>query len=279
MSPDERRRIVESLPSWAVDGEMAPPEGDPHRSAKFGVFDTLREHFRQIRRRIYLAADMMVYYPATPRFAPDFMAVTDVGDHERNSWIVDQEGKGLDFALEIHVAGDARKDLERNVPFYAGLGIQEYFIYDYGRQRLTGYRLREDRPRTYRLLVPQSGYYSSDVLGLQLRLEDGRIRFYSGSALVLEPSELLERANALVQRLEKRAEQREAEFLSQVEDAAKLAAESARRAEEETRRAEEEKRRAEEETRRAEEEKRRAEAAERRAAELAAELERLKRGR
>ena len=38
-------------------------------------------------------------------------------------WVVSGEGKDLDFILEVHVAGHARKDLERNVERYAWLGV------------------------------------------------------------------------------------------------------------------------------------------------------------
>src|SRR5206468_6940193 len=51
------------------------------------------------------------------------------------------EGKGLDFVLEVLHRGDRKKDLVENVERYARLRIPEYFIYDRARQQINGYRL------------------------------------------------------------------------------------------------------------------------------------------
>ena len=45
-------------------------------------------------------------------FAPDVMAVVDVETHERQTWVVAEEGKGVDFALEVLVSGNRKKDLD-----------------------------------------------------------------------------------------------------------------------------------------------------------------------
>jgi hypothetical protein len=168
-------------------------------------------------------------------------------------WVVSAEGRGLDLVVEVVVAHDPAKDLERNVEHYAGLGIPEYFVYDRRHERLHGYALMAPAARSYRRLVPQTGRYPSAVLGLELGLERGRLRFYAGTASVPETDELVARAN-------------------------QLAAEALERAEEEARRAEEEARRAEEEARRAAEEARRAAELSQRLVAAEAEIERLRRG-
>ena len=106
------------------------------------------------------------------------------------SWVVSAEGKGLDFALEIHVAGDRRKDLKRNVERFARLGIREYFLFDRGRSRLSGWRLEAGR-RGYRAILPQQGLFASEVLGLELRVEGSRLRFHHDGAPVLEADEMI----------------------------------------------------------------------------------------
>lgn len=55
--------------------------------------------------------------------------------------VVADEGKGLDWVLEVVCHGDRRKDLVENVKRYAALGIPEYFIYDVACLSATG-RLR-----------------------------------------------------------------------------------------------------------------------------------------
>lgn len=251
LSEEARKRVVASLPGEVTEAEMSPPEGDRHFQAKVKALDTLRSYFERQRRRVYLAAELPVYYPGTRRFAPDLLAVLDVDTHVRDKWVVSAEGKGLDFVLEVHVGGDRKKDAVENVTRYARLGIPEYFIYDRSRQRLLGHRLPSAEARVYVPIVPQHGGYSSVQLGLELRIEDDRLRFYAGSALLLESEELIARLEHMVEGLQQRAE------------------EEARRAEEATRRAEEEARRAEEEARARRE-------AEQRAAALQAELDRLK---
>ena len=142
------------------------------------------------------------------------------------TWVVQREGRGLDFALEIVDAGDRQKDLHRNVARYAALGIPEYFVFDIPNRRLLGWRLAPDE-RRYEHLVQQHGLFSSTTLGLELGLEGERVRFYSSGAPLPDNDDLIRRLGVAV------------------DEATARAAQEARRAEEEARRAEEEARRAE----------------------------------
>ena len=228
LSADERAEVLAALPGEVTDAEMAPPEGDRHFRAKTRTLDALRGFFARQRRRVYLAAELPIYYPSTRRFAPDLLAVLDVDDHERDRWVVSQEGKGLDWVLEVHVGGDRKKDAELAVARYAELGIPEYFLYDRGRNKLSAYRLATPDARTYTSIMPQRGFYESRVLGLDVQVEDDRLRFHAGTALVLESEELIERLERMLGKAQQRAD----------EDARRLA-EEARRREEETVRREE----------------------------------------
>ncbi len=257
MSPEERARVVAALPP-EVPLEMHPPEGDPHRKPKDRARDALEEFFRSIGRRIYVSSELATYYPGEPRFCPDILAVLDVDAHERSSWVVSDEGRGLDLVIEIHVGGDARKDFDTNVERYARLGIPEYFIFDRPQRRIVGHRLRTGGD-AYERILPQAGRFASGVLGLDLTVEAGMLRFYHGTAPLLFMDELVGKLNAMVAEL---VDARDAAL---------------RRAEEETRRAGEG--RAEEETRRAEEETRRADQLADENATLKAEIERLRRDR
>ena len=141
MTPPQRLEVVASLPNEVSIEEMAP-EGDPHRKAKEGPLDALRRFFESVGRKGYLSSELAVYYPGEKRFVPDVLAVLDVDPHDRMKWVVTAEGKALDFVLEVHVEGDKGKDHERNVAWFARLGIPEYFIFDRGRLRLKAFRLR-----------------------------------------------------------------------------------------------------------------------------------------
>jgi Uma2 family endonuclease len=258
MSEVERARVVEELPGEVTWDEMAMPEGDLHSQAKMGALQALKGYFSRQRRRVYLGSELPVYYPAERRFAPDLVVVLDAETHPRSKWVVSHEGKGLDWVLEVHVGGDRKKDAEYNVKRYARLGIPEYFIYDRARQRLYGYRLPSLEAREYVPIASERGRYVSEVLGLELQVEEGRLRFWAGSALLLEYEDLIDRMQETVEGLQQRADA----------DARQLAEEERLRQEAERRLAEE--------TQRREEETRRREELERRLAESQAELERLR---
>lgn len=259
LTPEERARVVESLPSEFPVSEASPPEGDPHFEAKVRTREVLGGFFSRIGRKVYLACELPVYYPGEPMFAPDVIAVVDVEPHSRMRWLVSAEGKGVELALEIHVAGERRKDLVRNVERFARLGIREYFLFDRGKLRLTGWRLEEGR-RSYQPIVPQHGFYPSEVLGLELQLEGERLRFFHGRAPLPESDEMIATLERMVREAEEHRseeEQLRTELEQRLVEEARLRTEEARLRIEEARLREE---------------------AERKLAEALAELERLKRG-
>jgi Uma2 family endonuclease len=273
LSTAERAAVAAALPGEVTDAEMALPEGERHFKAKTRALDALRSYFTRQRRRIYLAAEMPTYYPAEPRFAPDLFAVLDAEEVERDKWVVSAEGKGLDWVLEVHVGGDRKKDAERNVARYARLGIPEYFLYDCAQNLLAAYRLASPDARVYTQVLPNHGLYESRVLGLEVQVDQNRLRFYAGSALLLESDEFIARLQAMYDD----AQQRREEEIRRREEADRRREEAEHRRDEEMRLREEEMRLREEEMRLREEETRRREEAEQEIARLRAELERLKR--
>ncbi len=238
MTAEERQRVVDTLPNEVTDAELSPPEGDLHFRGKVDPLETLRSHFRRKQRKVYVACELPLYYPAEQRFAPDLLAVVDVEDKVRGKWLVSAEGKGLDVVMEVHVGGPRKKDAIDNLRRYARLGIPEYFIFDRNVPELLAYRLGTSG--AYVPIIPQHGRFRCERLGLDLQIEEGKLRFYDGNALLLETSELAARLEQMVDELQGR-----------------LADETRRR---------------EEETCRREEETRRREAAERRLAELEGQL-------
>lgn len=205
MSEEGRRRVVASLPSELP--RALPPEGDAHRVPKKRALEALDEFFRRQGRRVYLGSELPIYYPDEPMFAPDLIAVLDVEPHERDTWVVSHEGRGLDFVLEVHVSGERQKDLEINVERYARLGIPEYFVFLPRKRRLVGYSLPASSARSYEPIVPQGGRWCSTVLGLDLMLEEGRLRFYSGTAPLPDARELIDRLASMVDDAASRAEE------------------------------------------------------------------------
>ncbi|WP_323378825.1 Uma2 family endonuclease [Pyxidicoccus xibeiensis] len=256
MTPEEQARVVAELPDEVTDAELSPPEGDQHFLGKVRAFDTLKGHFGREGRRVYLACELPVYYPAERRFAPDLLAVVDAEPRERGKWVVSAEGKGLDFVLEVHVGGDRKKDAVRNVERYCRLGIPEYFIYDAKKQELWGYRLAKTRERKYVLIKPVKGRLVSRRLGLAVQVDDGRLRFFENDNPLPESGELIDRLQELTGKLQRRVKGRARRLKKET----RLREETEQRLAEETRIREKIERRLAEETRlRAEETRLRAE--------------------
>lgn len=214
-----------------VNTALTPPaefmsEGQPHKRAKSRSLDALGLHFKSIGRPVYLAEDLTVLYPNEKPFSPDLLAVVDVepssDEDERLSWVVAEERKGIDLALEVLHRGDRNKDLVDNVERYARVGVTEYFVYDRARQRLHGYRLTTPQSGRYQPIIPQLGHYRSGVLGLDLAIIDDKLQFLAGEATLPQSADLIRRLHSMVTNLETKASEAEA----QIEEAQARAAEA-----------------------------------------------------
>jgi Uma2 family endonuclease len=213
MTPAERESFLVKVNDSLSDPRSLMSEGRPHKKAKARALDMLGLHFKTMGRVIYLAEEMSVLYPGEEAFSPDLLAVVDVPqieDDQRMAWVVADEGKGLDFVLEVLHRGDRNKDLVENVERYAHLGIPEYFVYDRARQHVLGYRLPGPLAKRYQRIVPQGGRYSSTVLGLDLMIQGDSLRFFVGMSELFGSEDLIGRLTGMVQNLEAKAEDAEA---------------------------------------------------------------------
>ncbi len=124
---------------------------------------------------------MLLYYeegnPAAC-VAPDVFVVQGVAKHERRIYKLWEEGQPPAVVFEITSRSTRLEDLGTKRALYAMLGVREYFLYDplgeYLRPPLQGYRLQEGEYQR----MPSLGHegLASQVLGLELRLEDSRLR-------------------------------------------------------------------------------------------------------
>lgn len=215
MTPEERDRFLVDANEASSDPRNTMGEGRPHKKVKTRALDMLGLHFKAMGRVVYLAEEMTVAYPGEQVFTPDILAVVGVEepeDDERLAWVVADEGRGLDLVIEVLHRGDRDKDLVDNVVRYARLGIPEYFVYDRAHQQLHGYRLAGHDAKRYTRIVPQLGRYASAVLGLDLALQGGRLRFFQGMAELFDTQELLGRLTGLMAEVEAKAERRQMEI-------------------------------------------------------------------
>lgn len=206
MSPAARLDFLVRANEQLTEIERTMSEGMEHKTVKDRSADTLRLHFGKQGRAIYVAADLSVAYPRESPFAPDLFAVLGVPQpayDTRLAWVVEDEGKGLDFVLEVLHHGDRQKDLVRNVTRYAQLGIHEYFVYDIGKQMIHGYRLSlGGGARRYERIIPQGGLYPSAVLDLNLSIRFGMLRFLAGISELADSAELIVQLSGMVDAME-----------------------------------------------------------------------------
>ena len=147
---------------------------------------TLRTHFQE-RADVYVAGNMFIYYEeGNPEavVAPDVFVVLGTTKRDRVSYMLWEEPKGPDFVLEITSRSTRTRDQGPKRGTYAFLGVREYFQYDpthdYLVPALQGARLVTG---SYQALLPTTLpdgtlILHSNVLGLDLRLEEGTLRFY-----------------------------------------------------------------------------------------------------
>jgi Uma2 family endonuclease len=171
-------------------------ETDVHIDALIYLREALRDYFRDVPQ-IYVAGNMFLYYEEgnpTACVAPDVFVVQGVGKHARRTYRLWEEGQPPAVVFEVTSRGTRLEDLGTKRAVYAMLGVQEYFVYDplgeYLRPPLQGYRLHEGE---YQRMPPagEEGV-SSPVLGLELRVEAGRLRVIDSATgePLLTPAEL-----------------------------------------------------------------------------------------
>ena len=190
----------------------------------------LRTHF-QDRADVYVAGNMFIYYEeGNPEavVAPDVFVVLGAAKRDRASYMLWQEPKGPDVVLEITSRSTRTKDQGPKRGTYAFLGVREYFQYDpthdYLVPALQGAHLVAGTYQAMLSTTLPDGtlVLHSDVLGLDLCLEDGTLRFYDP----VTETKLLSHAEMEQARREAEQARREAEERAVREEAARQAAEA-----------------------------------------------------
>jgi Uma2 family endonuclease len=174
-------------------------ETDIHIDCLIDLREALKDFFRH-DPHVYVAGNLFVYYQegdARKQVAPDVLVVKGVEKKRRRYYQIWKEGKAPDVVIEITSESTRWEDTDFKRKLYQRLGIKEYYLYDpsgdYLKERFAGYRLVGNRYVSVRL--PKGGdRVHSDVLGLDLVLESGRLRFYDPQRkrFLLTPSEAAE---------------------------------------------------------------------------------------
>ena len=161
-------------------------ETDFQRIPLWYANDALARHFRD-RSDVYVSANMFVYFEeGNPKavVAPDVFVVLGASDHKRRSYKVWEEPKGPDFVLEITSDSTRRSDQGPKRRVYEALGVREYWLFDptgdWLVPPLQGLRLVAGRYVRLPSWTSPEGSLSgrSEVLGLDLRAAEGRLRLH-----------------------------------------------------------------------------------------------------
>ncbi|MEH2299567.1 MAG: Uma2 family endonuclease [Nostoc sp.] len=163
-------------------------EGDIQCSYLTYARNALRIYF-QNRPNVYVAGNLFIYYEkGYPEsvVAPDVFVVFGVENRDRRSYKTwEEQNKTPEFVLEITSKTTRSKDQGAKKGIYAFLGVREYFQYDptgdYLNPQLQGLHLVEGNyfPVATNTLPDGTVSLPSEVLGLELRLEAGKLRFYN----------------------------------------------------------------------------------------------------
>jgi Uma2 family endonuclease len=206
MTPAERDAAVDTILAVLDEYRESMSEGVRHFRAKSGAAADLDAHFRRAGRSVFVACELAVLYPAEAVIVPDILAVVECDpDLDVESWRVADQGRGIDLVIEVRNKGKKHKDLVENVRDYARLKIPEYFSFDCRRMTLRAWRLSTSGAKVYQPVLPQGGAFASKVLGLDLAVVDGRLRFFVNSALVPSSEELVARLQAMADRSQQAA--------------------------------------------------------------------------
>ena len=174
--------------------EYPLPDGSPMAESDsareyliYGV-KSLQIYFQQ-RDDVYVSGNLEIFYKQgvpSAKVAPDVFVVFGVRDYNRISYKVWEEGgKVPNFVLEVTSKSTQENDEEDKPQKYAKLGVQEYFQFDptgdYLNPSLKGRQLIDGmyQPLESTQLTDGTLSIHSEVLGLDLRLLNGQLRFFN----------------------------------------------------------------------------------------------------
>jgi Uma2 family endonuclease len=163
-------------------------EGDIQREYLLYATKVLEFYF-QNQSDVYVSGNLFIYYEeGNPEavVAPDTFVIFGVENRQRRSYKTWENGdRTPNFVLEVTSKTTRSQDQGAKKGIYAFLGVQEYFQYDptgdYLTPQLQGLRLIDGNyfPISATSLSDHAFSIPSEVLGLELRVESGKLRFYN----------------------------------------------------------------------------------------------------
>jgi Uma2 family endonuclease len=192
-------------------------ETDWHRDLMIALIQTLKVWYAA-QARVYVSGNLLLFYEEGNRrrhVSPDVFVVKGVAKHDRPNYLLWEEAKGPDVAIELTSSSTRREDMKGKYQLYQDtLRIKEYFLFDplgdYLLPPLQGHRLRRGQ---YYPIRPVAGRLPSQVLGLHLERHGRELRLHDPDAgrWLPTPLEMAVEAEAARQRAEAARQETEVE--------------------------------------------------------------------
>ena len=186
----------------------------------FGAHQVLSRYFRH-RPDVLVASEGYLCHYADDRsdyVVPDCIVAFGVNPvairDQRNGYVISEVGKPPEFVLEVASESTGKLDYTVKPSIYAGFGVAEYWRFDRTGGRLHDAPLAGDRlvGGAYQPIELSTGadgmiWGYSEVLGLYLCWDRGRLRFYDPvrEDFLPDPEEAMDRAEAAEARAEAEA--------------------------------------------------------------------------
>jgi len=200
-------------------------ETDIHRDLMIALIETLKWRYCD-DPSVYVSGNLLVCYEKGNKrihVSPDVIVVPGVGNHQRENYLLWEEGRGLDVVIEVTSRTTMIEDTEEKYNLYVEkLDVKEYFLFDPKQEYLNpsfqGYRKVKDR---FVPIKAVDGRLTSKVLGLQLerdgtqlRLRDPKTgeRLPTPSERANEEQERAERAEEKADRLQRELDELKRKF-------------------------------------------------------------------
>ena len=173
--------------AFVPEPDIHYPTTDGKRKPLTYLIEALDYYF-QNERHVYVSGDLLIYYEKNhpqKSVAPDVFVVLGIPKRNRDIYQTWVEGKAPDVVIEIASPTTYHKDEQIKPELYQRLGVKEYFQYDptgdYLPLPLSGRKL--DDQGQYQTLATQTLtdgtlIIASDILRLELRLEDDELRVF-----------------------------------------------------------------------------------------------------
>jgi Uma2 family endonuclease len=185
-------------------------ETDLHRDLMLDLIETLKDWFAA-DPQTYVSGNILLFYEEGNKrkhVSPDVLVVRGIPKHRRDNYLVWEEGKAPDLAIELTSASTRTEDTRGKSDLYRSvLKVPEYFLFDpkaeYLKPPFQGHRLRRGR---YVPIKPVAGRLPSEVIGLHLERDGNQLRLWDPAAGRRVPTPAEARAAAEAARREAEAE-------------------------------------------------------------------------